>query len=133
MRWAGSVANNFIVMSRYGLAMTLAWYRLSPKVSETFHDYAIIKIAKIATIEYGHSRIEWIIRLPRCTLEYKVVCTWVDRCGPYYFGSRGNCSWTRGMGKYAGDSNGSECKHMPLRDFEIWSRRMLGWKVYNHI
>ena len=110
-------------MSRYGLAITLAWYQLRAKVTRLDHLCVTIDVMGLAEVRYGFGDLRWAIKRPTDDLVY-LVCD----MGQQVNGSFGFCSWNNGVGKYQSYYNLSpELRQMTWEEYEIWSTRVLGW------
>lgn len=60
-------------MSRYGLAMTLAWYRLRAKVTDRINHLCVtIDVMGLAEVRYGAGYLRWAIKRPTDNLVYLV-------------------------------------------------------------
>lgn len=118
-------------MSRHGLAITLAWYRLRSRVIADLSfepiPKVLIRVYEIATVCYGPEILRWEIERPADRLEY-YICCFSDRNRVYTFG-KDRYEWNRADG-FMLDRWGNIqtlVLSMDYHSYEEWSKNALGW------
>lgn len=103
-------------MSRYGLAITLAWYQLRAKVTDRLdHVCVVIDVMGLAKVRYGPGYLHWTIKRSTDNLVYFVCIVNLQVNGTF-----GRCSWNNGWVNTKSVHLIPELRQMTREDYEIW-------------